>query len=160
MDKITKALNDLADEVVVLRHALSIISAPADKDIFNKNGRYYEGARAVHFRAAGIAGKALAKSNKRVREAMLIASSEKRKSMSPALDEGQPQSRYYILDGRANEDPDSATVLEACDDWSTATSSVFFYSADACVYDVEKKEVILSLLWDDKTISSIVNSTR
>lgn len=54
---------------------------------------------------------------------------------------------YWVMDGRAHDDVDSALVLEACHDFAEARESIFDYGDDTCIVDAETQEIVDSLLW-------------
>lgn len=56
-------------------------------------------------------------------------------------------SRYWLMDGRANHDVDAAMVLETCDSLEEAYQGWKDYGSDTCIVEVETQTVIDCLLW-------------
>ena len=51
-------------------------------------------------------------------------------------------SRYWIMDGRANLDIDRALVLETCDTLEEAREALDLYADDSVIVDVETQEIV------------------
>jgi hypothetical protein len=61
---------------------------------------------------------------------------------------------YWLMDGRANYDIDTAMVLETADTYAEAMESINDYGADTCIVEVdddkETQELVYSLMWKDE----------
>lgn len=76
---------------------------------------------------------------------------------------------YWLMDGRAHYDIDSALVLETCSSLKEAQQNINEYGADTCIvkvkshpikgnkFQVDKQEVVDSLIWRPKEIDHANN---
>lgn len=59
---------------------------------------------------------------------------------------------FWLMDGRANYDIDTAMVLETTDTYDEAMKSINDYGADTCIVEVDgdKQTLVYSLMWNNK----------
>lgn len=57
--------------------------------------------------------------------------------------------QYWLMDGRAHYDIDSATVLECCPSLDRAYDSWHDFGDDTCIVDPDSMEIVDSLMWQE-----------